>query len=70
MKSLPGVDYENDWKMITLQIGSNDQCASCLSPFSGEVTAEKYGNYVEKAIDRINNEIPRVLVNLCKISLF
>ncbi|ORZ00312.1 hypothetical protein BCR43DRAFT_433121 [Syncephalastrum racemosum] len=64
MKSLPGVDYQNDWKMISIQIGSNDQCASCLTPWSSQVTAEKYGQYVEAAIQRIQNEIPRTLVNL------
>ncbi|KAI9255158.1 hypothetical protein BDA99DRAFT_562429 [Phascolomyces articulosus] len=64
MKELPNVNFETDWKMITIQIGSNDQCASCLNPFSGEVTTEKFGGYIEAAIERIRNEVPRVLVNL------
>ncbi|KAI9272885.1 hypothetical protein BDA99DRAFT_432643 [Phascolomyces articulosus] len=64
MKELPNVDFENDWKLITIQIGSNDQCASCLNPFMGEVTAEKFGGYMEAAVERIHKEIPRVLVNL------
>ncbi|KAI9496150.1 hypothetical protein BDB00DRAFT_738428, partial [Zychaea mexicana] len=64
MKELPDINYETDWKMITIQIGSNDQCASCLNPFMGEVTTEKFGGYLEAAVERIYNEIPRVLVNL------
>lgn len=58
------IDFSNDWKMITIQIGSNDQCASCLSPWKSEVTADKFGSYVEKAVQRIQKSIPRTIVNL------
>ncbi|KAI9263352.1 hypothetical protein BDA99DRAFT_438457 [Phascolomyces articulosus] len=64
MKELPNVNFETDWKMITIQIGSNDQCASCNNPFSDEVTTEKFGGYMAEAIERIKNEVPRVLVNV------
>ncbi|KAG2222309.1 hypothetical protein INT45_001572 [Circinella minor] len=64
MKKLPNINFETDWKLITIQIGSNDQCASCLNPFSGEVTVDKYSGYLEAAVERIKKEIPRVLVNL------
>lgn len=59
-------NYENDWKMITIQIGSNDQCASCGGVIEDHVTPDAYGNYVEAAIERIRTEIPKVVVNLCK----
>lgn len=42
----------------------NDQCASCLSPWANEVTADKYSGYVEAALNRIKGEIPRTIVNL------
>lgn len=58
-------NYNTDWKMITIQIGSNDQCAACGSN-AALVTAEAYGNYVEAAIKRIQAEIPKTVVNLCK----
>ena len=32
MKSEPGVDFENDWKLITLFIGGNDLCDYCDEP--------------------------------------
>ncbi|CAO0790873.1 unnamed protein product [Mucor circinelloides] len=57
-------NYENDWKMITIQIGSNDQCASCGGVIEDHVTPDAYGNYVEAAIERIRTEIPKVVVNL------
>lgn len=59
-------NYQKDWKMITLQIGSNDQCASCDGDIMDHVTPTAYGQYVEAAIQRINNEIPKVVVNLRK----
>ncbi|KAI7882453.1 hypothetical protein K492DRAFT_160574 [Lichtheimia hyalospora FSU 10163] len=62
--SMKNINFNDDWKMITIQIGSNDQCASCLSPWKSEVTAEKFGSYVEKAVERIQKSIPRTIVNL------
>jgi hypothetical protein len=64
MRTLQGIDFENDWKMINIQIGSNDMCGACNSTYMDEVTPEKYGNYVEAAIAKIQASIPRVLVNL------
>lgn len=58
-------NYQNDWKMITIQIGSNDQCAACGSN-ANLVTADAYGKYVEAAIQRIKAEIPKTVVNLRK----
>lgn len=65
MKSyILSTSYKNDWKFITIQIGSNDQCASCNSTISDHVTATAYGQYVEAAIKRIQAEIPKTVVNL------
>ena len=58
--------YKNDWKFITIQIGSNDQCASCSGSITDHVTATAYGKYVEDAIKRIQAEIPKTVVNLRK----
>ncbi|KAI8142664.1 hypothetical protein BJV82DRAFT_613796 [Fennellomyces sp. T-0311] len=64
MKEIPDVNFETDWKMITIQIGSNDQCASCDEDRQNESSPDVYAGYVGAAIERIRNEIPRVLVNL------
>lgn len=53
--------------MITIQIGSNDQCASCDSTLAEYVSPDAYGQYVEAAIERIKKEIPKVVVNLRKL---
>jgi phospholipase B1 len=45
----------------------NDQCASCSGDVVDKVTADAYAGYVEAAIQRIQKEIPKVVVNLRKI---
>ena len=42
----------------------NDQCASCGNEFSDKVTNEMFGSYMDEAIQRIKDEVPRVLVNV------
>ncbi|KAI9322818.1 hypothetical protein BX666DRAFT_2117993 [Dichotomocladium elegans] len=56
-------NFTEDWKLITIQIGSNDQCSSCGDK-AGEVAVEQFGAYVAEAIARIKENIPRVIVNL------
>ncbi|KAI8969715.1 hypothetical protein BDB01DRAFT_855575 [Pilobolus umbonatus] len=64
MKFMPFVNYNNDWKMINVQIGSNDQCASCIDEFISLLRPDLYGGYVEAVVERIRRNIPKVLVNL------
>ena len=47
---------------MTITTG-NDQCASC-SDNNTDVTVDAYAGYVDAAIERIRNNIPRVIVNL------
>ncbi|KAF7721874.1 hypothetical protein EC973_003970 [Apophysomyces ossiformis] len=64
LKNFPGIKYKTDWKMINIQIGSNDQCTSCIDKFVDVLTPEKYGEHLDKALARIQKNVPRVLVNL------
>ncbi|KAI8876826.1 hypothetical protein K501DRAFT_199541 [Backusella circina FSU 941] len=57
-------DFQNVWKMVTIQIGSNDQCASCGADYASNVTANAYSGYVEAAIERIKENMPKTVVNL------
>ncbi|KAI7861436.1 hypothetical protein BDF14DRAFT_1869766 [Spinellus fusiger] len=63
MKQFPGVEFENDWKLINIQIGSNDQCGLC-TPHADDTTVEAYAYYVEEAIERIRSTVPNTIVNL------
>ncbi|KAG0170908.1 hypothetical protein DFQ28_001416 [Apophysomyces sp. BC1034] len=64
LKNFSGTRYQTDWKMINIQIGSNDQCASCIDDMMNITRPEMYGSYLDKAVARIQQNIPRVLVNL------
>lgn len=65
MQSLKNVDFKNDWKMITLQIGINSMCRFCAFNKVGQTTTpEKYGKYIEETLDLIQAKIPKVIVNL------
>jgi len=63
MKNRDGIDFQNDWKMINLLIGSNDMCDSCVDPL-GLLTPFSYKLNVRIVVERIRQEIPRVVVNL------
>ncbi|KAI8971232.1 hypothetical protein BDB01DRAFT_811815 [Pilobolus umbonatus] len=58
------VNYNNDWKLINIQIGSNDQCSSCEGHYGHITLPDSYGRYLEEAILRIRDEIPKVVINL------
>lgn len=89
MKDMLGSNFENYWKLLTIQIGSkpflqlnvshnsmlinvvmsypgNDQCASCAQGDVSDYSVEKYGEYLSAAVDRIKQNVPRVIVNICK----
>lgn len=59
---MDNIDFENDWKMITVQIGGNDQCKSCLNP--DVYTPDNYEHYLNTAIRRIQHSVPKVIVNI------
>ncbi|KAI9302921.1 GDSL-like Lipase/Acylhydrolase-domain-containing protein [Cunninghamella echinulata] len=64
MNTFAGIDVKNDWKMITIQIGSNDQCSYCNTTHKDKVTPDSYGANIEAAIQTIQSKIPKTLVNL------
>ncbi|KAI8141512.1 hypothetical protein BJV82DRAFT_618042 [Fennellomyces sp. T-0311] len=63
MQKTKGIDFQHDWKIITINIGSNDQCGACGLRAS-DMTPEKYAENVKYAIERIRKSVPRVIVNL------
>ncbi|CAG9795364.1 unnamed protein product [Diatraea saccharalis] len=66
MKASSDIDYERDWKMVTIFLGANDLCsASCLSPvaWSPAAHARKLG----KALDYLYAQMPRVFINLIPV---
>ncbi|CAO3671917.1 unnamed protein product [Rhizopus stolonifer] len=64
MKAMQGIDMQNDWKMINIQIGSNDMCSACADGYENITSPDSFANNVDAAIERIRTNIPNVLVNL------
>ncbi|XP_065123542.1 phospholipase B1, membrane-associated-like [Paramisgurnus dabryanus] len=59
------VNFEEDWKLVTLFIGANDLCLHCHDPDS--LSPQKYIGHITESLDMLYNEVPRVLVNLVEI---
>ncbi|VCW68788.1 unnamed protein product [Gulo gulo] len=65
MKNQPEIDFESDWKLITLFIGSNDVCHYCESP---EVhSAGEYIQHIQQALDIFCEELPRAFINVVEV---
>ncbi|XP_030643313.1 phospholipase B1, membrane-associated [Chanos chanos] len=59
------VNFEEDWKLVTLFIGGNDLCQYCLDRAS--LSPYNYTKYLEESLDILYREVPRVLVNVVEI---
>jgi hypothetical protein len=67
LRAMPEIDYDNDWKFLNIQIGSNDMCLACskiLGEGSGMLSADRYENHILTALEFVRANIPRVYVNL------
>ncbi|KAM3675304.1 phospholipase B1, membrane-associated [Ammospiza maritima maritima] len=56
------IDFQNDWKLITLFIGGNDLCSVCENPV--HYSPENYTYNIQIALDLLHKEVPRAYVNL------
>ncbi|XP_042599044.1 phospholipase B1, membrane-associated [Cyprinus carpio] len=65
LKNSTKVDFEKDWKLVTLFIGGNDLCQYCQDRAS--LSPSKYISHIRDGLDMLYNEVPRVLVNFVGI---
>ncbi|CAL8285385.1 unnamed protein product [Lota lota] len=65
MKNDTRIDFQNDWKVITIFIGGNDICDFCTDTvfFSPENVIGR----VREALDILHKEVPRAMVNLVEL---
>ncbi|XP_048452629.1 phospholipase B1, membrane-associated [Rhincodon typus] len=59
------INFQEDWKIITLFIGGNDLCACCKDP--SKYSPENFTNSIRNALDMLHNEVPRAFVNLVTV---
>ncbi|KAF0876321.1 PLB1 Phospholipase, partial [Crocuta crocuta] len=65
MKNNPKIDLENDWKLITLFIGSNDMCHYCENQETH--SAGEYIRHIQQALDILYEELPRAFINVVEV---
>lgn len=65
MKLLKNINFEKDWKVITLFVGGNDLCRFCFN--KQKHSPQSYINDIQKALDLLYKEVPRAFVNLVPI---
>ncbi|GFR84323.1 phospholipase B1, membrane-associated [Elysia marginata] len=64
MQKDPNVDFENDWKVITIFIGGNDVCRACLTR---KLTAENFAANLKDSLDMLQDNVPRTFVNVVEL---
>ncbi|XP_075963706.1 phospholipase B1, membrane-associated-like [Anarhichas minor] len=65
MKNDSTVDFENDWKLVTLFIGGNDLCQYCNDRAS--LSPQNYRQHLMTSLDMLYKEVPRAVVNVVEI---
>ncbi|XP_058846609.1 phospholipase B1, membrane-associated [Acipenser ruthenus] len=64
-KNFSGMNYNEDWKLLTILIGNNDLCDYCKNKTLFSV--ESFIHNLTVALDMLYEEMPRMLVNLVEI---
>ncbi|XP_026161753.1 phospholipase B1, membrane-associated-like isoform X2 [Mastacembelus armatus] len=65
MKSDPRIDFNNDWKVITMFIGGNDICDFCTDSIF--FSPSNVVNRIRLGLDILHSEVPRAIVNLVEL---
>ncbi|KAJ3286672.1 hypothetical protein HK104_008918 [Borealophlyctis nickersoniae] len=63
MKQTKGLDYNRDWKLMNIFIGSNDACLGCLDGISMP-NPDQYEQMMRALFTKIRKQVPRVVVNV------
>jgi len=62
-KNMTEIDFENDWKVLTIFMGANNVC-EITDPTYNSTTPDGYISDIRAALTQIHSTIPRVYVNL------
>ncbi|XP_051881411.1 phospholipase B1, membrane-associated [Pristis pectinata] len=65
MKKSSKINFEKDWKVITLFIGANDLCDYCMNKET--YSADNYVKHIQEALDILQEQVPRAFVNIMQI---
>ncbi|KAK2856051.1 hypothetical protein Q5P01_004786 [Channa striata] len=59
------VNFENDWKLLTIFVGRNDICNYCID--QNNLSPQNYSHNLMLGLDILYKEVPRLLVNVVGI---
>ncbi|KAL1783671.1 phospholipase B1, membrane-associated [Sigmodon hispidus] len=65
MKADKTIDFQEDWKIITVFIGGNDLCDSCND--QAHFSPQNFTNNIKNALDILHAEVPRAFVNMVEV---
>nr|XP_019590876.1 PREDICTED: phospholipase B1, membrane-associated isoform X2 [Rhinolophus sinicus] len=65
MKTDTRINFQEDWKIITVFIGGNDLCDFCNDPV--HYSPQNFTDNIQKALDVLHAEVPRAFVNLVEV---
>lgn len=60
----PRVDFHNDWKLVTVMMGSNDFCFDMCYQTDFKSAPERHRKDLYKLLDYLRDNLPRTIVNL------
>ncbi|XP_036449951.1 phospholipase B1, membrane-associated-like [Colossoma macropomum] len=64
-KTYPGLNFEEDWKLVTILIGMNDICDYCKDKTI--FSPDSFIYYLTESLEMMMNEVPRMIVNVVQI---
>ncbi|XP_066550796.1 phospholipase B1, membrane-associated isoform X2 [Amia ocellicauda] len=64
-KTYPGMNFKEDWKLLTILIGNNDICDFCKNKTL--FSTESFIHNLTVALDMLYHEVPRMIVNLVEV---
>ncbi|KAI5090898.1 phospholipase B1, membrane-associated, partial [Silurus meridionalis] len=65
LKTLEDINFDEDWKLLTVLIGMNDICDYCKD--KSRFSVENFIHYMSTSLEMLMNEVPRMIVNVVQI---
>nr|XP_057913453.1 phospholipase B1, membrane-associated isoform X2 [Doryrhamphus excisus] len=65
LRGYEGLNFEQDWKLLTILMGMNDICDYCKD--KALFSAENFIHYMTVSLEMLMNEVPRMIVNVVQI---
>nr|XP_040017398.1 phospholipase B1, membrane-associated isoform X3 [Gasterosteus aculeatus aculeatus] len=65
LRGYQGLNFEKDWKLLTILMGMNDICDYCKD--KALFSVDNFIHYITISLEMLMNEVPRMIVNVVQI---